>query len=341
MSGGVLTRPALLKGFGMALARTLHIPKPTTPAQARAAALNAFYAHCESKNLAAGTLRFYRDKLMAFLRWMERDGLDGLTFGDLTPKHLRDFLTSERKRTSPAQARHCYTATRVLFKHLVNEGVIADSPLNGVDAPKVPKKLIPALSLQQVQTLLATCGEDFFGARDRAILLLLLDTGARAAELLSITTADVDDQAGGKLTIIGKGDKQREVFFGPTATEALLDYLRQREAMDTPALFVNAHGKALTYSGLAQLLRRRGKLAVLPAHSTHPHVLRHTFATFFLRNGGNVFALQRLLGHATLSMTERYLTLTGDDLAAAHRAYSPADMLPKENPQAGSKGKRR
>jgi len=76
------------------------------------------------------------------------------------------------------------------------------------------------------------------------------------------------------------------------------------------------------------MLRRRGKAAGLPDHVTHPHALRHTFATLFLRNGGNVFALQRLLGHTSLAMTERYLTLTGDDLAAAHQHHSSAESLP-------------
>ncbi|MHB9025018.1 MAG: tyrosine-type recombinase/integrase [Armatimonadota bacterium] len=319
----------------MATRTALRMYTPLTPAQERAAALDSFYAHCESKNLSAGTLRFYRDKLTAFLRWMERDGLDDLTFSDLTTKHLRDFLTSERKRTSPMQARHCYVATRVLFKHLADDGFLSTSPLDGVDAPKLPKKIIPALTLEQVQALLETCGEDFFGIRDRAILLLMLDTGTRAAELLAITRDTINMQAG-ETRVLGKGSKERDVFFGPTSAAALKAYLRRREGVDTPALFVNAYGEALTYSGLAQLLRRRGKLAGLPAHSTHPHVLRHTFATLFLRNGGNVFALQRLLGHTTLSMTERYLTLTGDDLATAHREHSPADMVrPVTKPATG------
>jgi len=306
--------------------------KPLTPVQERAAALASFYDRCEGRNLSPGTLRFYRDKLTAFTRWLARAGYDDLLLAGLQPTHLRDFLTEERKRTSAQQARHCYVSLRVFFGFLADDGVIAESPMGKVDAPKLPKKLIPALTVEQVTALLATCDRDFYGVRDRAMILLLLDTGLRAAELLSLTTEQVAARAGGKLVVMGKGSKQREVFFGPTTAAALKDYLRRLDGINTSALFVNQYGEPLTYSGLAQVLRRRGKTAGLPDHVTHPHAMRHTFATLFLRNGGNVFALQRLLGHATLSMTERYLTLTGDDLAAAHKEYSPADTLPLAKP---------
>lgn len=137
---------------------------------------------------------------------------------------------------------------------------------------------------------------------------------------------------------MGKGRKQREVFFGPTTAAALKEYTRRRAGISTPALFINQYGDLLTYSGLAQMLQRRGKAAGLPKHSTHPHVLRHTFATQFLRRGGYVFVLQHLLGHATLSMTERYLTLTDEDIAMAHKACSPADAL---RPAPAKTGRRR
>ncbi|HEY3378233.1 MAG TPA: tyrosine-type recombinase/integrase, partial [Armatimonadota bacterium] len=220
----------------------------------------------------------------------------------------------ERKRASPQQARHCYVSLRVFFGFLVDDGQLDTSPMAKVDPPKLPKKMMPALTVEQVTTLLASCGKDFYGVRDRATLLLLLDTGLRAAELLSLTVTQFDSRAGGRLVVMGKGAKQREVYFGPTTATALRDYLRRREGVSTPALFINHYESPLTYSGLAQILRRRGMAAGLPAHATHPHAMRHTFATLFLRDGGNVFALQRLLGHATLAMTERYLTLTGDDL---------------------------
>ena len=146
-----------------------------------------------------------------------------------------------------------------------------------VDPPKLPKKIIPALAVEQVTALLASSGKDFYGVRDRAILLLLLDTDLRAAELLSLTVAQVDTRAGGKLVVMGKGAKQREVFFGPTTATALKDYVR-----------------------------RHGTTAGLPAH-------------------------------ATLAMTERYLTLTGEDLAAAHKQHSPADLLPAAATTSGRK----
>lgn len=311
---------------------------PLTPAQQWEDALEAFFARCDGKNLSASTTLFYRNRLLAFTRWLAHQRLDTVSLAGIQPTHLRDFLADERRRCSPQHARHCYVTLRVFFAYLVDDEWIDVSPLAKVDPPKLPQKLLPALTVDQVTALLSTCESDFYGVRDRAILLLLLDTGLRAAELLSLTMdqvqgvtipkASADKRAGGKLIVMGKGSKQREVFFGPTTAAALKEYLRRREGAGSPVLFVNHYAEVLTYSGLAQLLRRRGKAARLPAHVTHPHALRHTFATLFLRSGGNVFALQRLLGHATLAMTERYLTLTGDDLATAHQHHSPAETLP-------------
>jgi len=315
--------------------RGSRVSRRSTPATERLAALESFYARCEGKNLSSGTLRFYKDKLTAFTRWLDRESLDGLALSDLTAKHLRDFLTDERKRCSPMQARHCFVALRTFLKHLVAEGFLARSTLDGVDPPKLQKKQLPAMTIDQVQALLATCDSEFVGVRDKAILLLLLDTGTRAAELLAITVDQVNPPTG-VITVMGKGSKERDVCYSDLVTAAVKDYLRRRVGIDTPALFINQYGEPLTYSGLAQLLRRRGKSAKLPAHITHPHAFRHTFATQFLRNGGDVFTLQKLLGHTTLTMTERYLTLTGEDMAATHRVCSPANaMRPMPPPPAG------
>ena len=315
--------------------RGARLSRRSSPASERLAALESFYSRCEGKNLSPGTLRFYKDKLLAFTRWLDREGLDGLSLADLTAKHMRDYLTGERKRCSPIQARHCYVAARTFFKHLVTDGFLDRSPLEGVDPPKQPTKQLPALTVDQVQKLLATCDTtEFVGARDKAILLLLLDTGMRAAELLSINTGAVNPPTG-VITIMGKGSKERDVCYSDLTTAALKDYLRRRVGLDTPVLFVNLYGEPLTYSGLAQMLRRHGKAAGLPVHATHPHACRHTFATLFLRNGGDVFTLQRLLGHTTLTMTEKYLTLTGEDMAATHRACSPVNGMNSTTVQTG------
>jgi len=304
----------------------------STPASERLASLESFYARCEGKNLSAGTLRFYRDKLTAFFRWVDREGLDGLSLTALTARHLRVFLTDERKRCSPAQARHCYVALCTFLKHLTAEGMLTSSPLDGVDPPKLPKKQLPALTVAQVQAVFATCdAAKFVGVRDKAILLLLLDTGARAAELLAMTVDQVNPPTG-VITVMGKGAKERDLCYSELTAAAVKDYCRRRVGLETSVLFVNQYGQPLTYSGLAQLLRRRGKAAGLPDHATHPHAFRHTFATLYLRNGGDVFTLQKLLGHASLTMTERYLTLTGEDMAATHRSCSPASVLQPLSP---------
>jgi len=189
----------------MAMKTALKVLSPQHPAYERMAALDAFYHRCDCRNLSSGTLRFYRDKLIAFTRWLTCAGLDELALTELTAQHLRNFLMDERKRTSPQQARHCYVSLRVFFGFLVDDGQLSSSPMAKVHPPKLPKKIMPSLTVEQVTALLATCDKDFYGVRDRAILLLLLDTGLRAAELLSLTVAQIDSRASGKLVVMGKG----------------------------------------------------------------------------------------------------------------------------------------
>lgn len=308
--------------------RAMYLHKPQTPEAELRAAMDSFFEQCEGKNLSPGTLRFYRDKLLAFTRYLEREHL-APPLADVTPKLLRDFFKKEATRRSPAQARHCYATLRAFCHHLVRDGWLSKSPLDGLEAPRVPSKMILAFSEAQLQALLATCGRDFIGVRDRAIILILLDCGLRASELLSITDEAIDLQEE-TLTVMGKGAKERCVPFGAAAKSALREYLRRREGIETPQIFVGQYGEPLTYSGLAQIIRRRGKHAKLPKGLYHPHAFRHTCAVMYLRNGGDVFSLQKLLGHTSLTMTRRYAELSQQDVVEKHRKFSPGDALPQQ-----------
>jgi len=319
----------------MSKSAVLRLLQPLSPADELAGASDAFFDRCDGKCLSDGTKRFYRDKLLCFTRYLERENVAEPLSG-LTARHIRHFIKTEAARTSLATAKQCFVTLRAFFSFLVKDGRLESSPVKDMEAPKVPIRVIAPLTEEQVMKLLQTCGNDFYGARDKAIMLMLLDCGLRAAELCGLSL-DNCDLAGGLLLVMGKGRKEREVPIGATARLAVKEYLRRRAGVESNALFVSHYGEGLTYSGLAQLLRRRAKAAGLPLRIAHPHVWRHTAALFYLRAGGDALALQRLLGHASLDMTRRYVDLTREDLAEKHKLFSPADHLPADKPEKGRK----
>lgn len=160
--------------------------------------------------------------------------------------------------------------------------------------------------------------------RDRAIILVLLDTGIRASELVGLEVRDFD-QSHGRLTIRhGKGDKSRNVWLGDTARAGLWKYLASRsDARPTAPLFCTRRGRALDRTNLGHMLQRAGQRAGVAG--VHPHRFRHTFAINYLRNGGDVLHLQAVLGHETMDTVRNYVRLAQIDLASAQQNASPAD----------------
>jgi len=168
--------------------------------------------------------------------------------------------------------------------------------------------------------------------RDRAIILLLLDTGMRAGELcippkrkapnttgLLLKNVDLKDL---QVKVTGKGDKERILPISPPVAKAIWRYLTTRpDALPHEPLILSRKGGCLTTDGLIQLIKHLGKRAGVPG--SHPHRFRHTFAINLLRNGANAYELQAMLGHTSLEMVKRYLKLAQVDLEAAHKRASP------------------
>lgn len=160
--------------------------------------------------------------------------------------------------------------------------------------------------------------------RDRAILLTLLDSGLRASELCALTIADYDQERGRIRVLHGKGDKSRYVFLGDRARKALWRYLAARsKAKPGTPLFATKSNSHIRRDNLHHMLQAIGERAGVS--NVHPHRFRHTFAITFLRNGGNVFELQRILGHEALATVQNYARIADVDIEAAGKNNSPAD----------------
>ena len=166
-----------------------------------------------------------------------------------------------------------------------------------------------------------------YDRRTAAMVGLLVDTGMRTGELAALRTADVNLHIG-ELRVVGKGEKARVVVAGRRALSLLRRYLHHRPpglGQASDRLFVTTSGRTLDPNQIGHIVRRLRRRSGIPR--LYAHLLRHTFAVHFLRNGGNPLTLQRLLGHASLATTNRYVTLATGDLVAAHRQSSPLDNL--------------
>lgn len=294
----------------------------------------SFYLdECRFRRMSAKTIK---DKEW----WLERFTDSDCPPADaLTSTHVIDFVG---KYKNGATAHKAFTVIAAFCKWLTREGWIESNPCTGLSGPKVPKVIIPTFETTEVEAMIQSAEKrgGFIGTRDAAIIVLLYDTGMRVSELCGLADSDMDINAK-RLLVHGKGDKERTVFFGLHAKRLLNNYLVVRnnalshEETAPCRLFISAEVSAggstipLTANYVSKMVRRYAKLTKAKCRRPSPHTLRHTFAVQFLRGGGSVFALQRLLGHETLEMTRRYVQLADTDLETAHAIASPGDRLNK------------
>jgi integrase len=200
------------------------------------------------------------------------------------------------------------------------------NPIRKVKAPKVPLEPLEPVSFATVAQMIKVCPHNTFtGDQDAAILLCLLDTGARAREFLSINLDDINQARGDILIRQGKGHKPRTVYIGKQSKRALRRYLASRNDQ-CPAIWVT-HSRfgsdRLSYDGLREVLSRRAKEARVEEPS--PHDFRRAFALSMLRNRTDIFTLAKLMGHEGITVLQRYLKQTYQDTETAHRRAGPVD----------------
>jgi len=286
--------------------------------------LEAFLIDRKAQNCAAGTLHTYGAKLRLWATFCDTQVITRV--GQVNPDVIRRWLIwLEQTNHNPGGIHAAYTTLRVFMRWYWDEtDQPGNPPISKVKAPKVPQQQLPPADLKDVQRLLKTCGVDLLGLRDRAMMLTLLDTGARAAELCSLDIDDLELTTGQVIIRHGKGGKYRTAFLSQPTRKAIRSYLKARTD-NNPALWLANNGDRLTYSGLRIMVERRAKLAGI----THPtlHSFRRAFALEMLRAGVDVYSLQNLMGHADLQVLRRYLKQRDDDLWAAHAKGSPVERM--------------
>ena len=247
---------------------------------------------------------------------------------DVDPLAVRSYLAYLRseKLSKTTIGRHL-SALRTFFAFLKREGRASSNPAKSVGSPRREKTLPRALSVAEAGAVVEARGrEGALGTRDRALLELLYATGLRVSELVGLRLADVDLSAR-QVRTVGKGRKERVVPFGQPAAAALRAWLKERAAFapaarDAEILFLNARAGRLTDRSVRRILDRAVLSAAVPRHAS-PHALRHSFATHLLAAGADLRSIQELLGHASLSTTQRYTHLDAERLIEVYRKSHP------------------
>ena len=261
------------------------------------------------------TMNWYAFTLGKVIGWLMENGVT--TPDEIQARHVRAYLAEMAVREmSDSYINNHARAIRTLLKFFHTEKYIQE-PV-AFQMPTIAEKRLPVLSSEEVKKLVGACRQP----RDKALILLMVDTGLRRAEVCALNWCDVDISSGLVRVVRGKGGKARSVVVGVTTRRALLKYRRQVNPEAEHPLFQAQNGNRLTGYGLRSLLLRLGERAGV---HVSPHALRRTFATMSLRAGMNLLHLQGLLGHSTIEMTRRYVQMLDDDLLEAHRVHGPID----------------
>ncbi|MGJ7911977.1 site-specific tyrosine recombinase XerD [Neobacillus sp. LXY-1] len=277
---------------------------------------------------AKNTILSYERDLKNYVHYLKKvESLD--TLNQVQRVHIIHFLDflKEQGKSAKTIARHI-ASIRALHQFLLRDKATDHDPSVQIETPRMEKSLPNILSLPEVETLLATPNPaDHYGIRDKAMLELLYATGIRVSELIGLEMEDIQLTMG-FIRCKGKNDKERIIPIGKTATEAVSTYLEKgrphfvsKKHQDT-ALFLNHQGKRMTRQGFWKILKRLAAEAGIATELT-PHTLRHSFAAHLIENGADLRAVQEMLGHADISTTQIYTSITKTRLNDVYRKFHP------------------
>ena len=276
------------------------------------------------KKLSDNTLQSYRRDIEQYMSYVDSNSLDFKVANKTSIITYLMYLQKEGKATSTISRN--LASIRSFYQYMVRTNVVEEDPTEGLESPKMEKKLPKILSVNEVNLLLEQpkC-VDLKGYRDKAMLEVLYATGIRVSELINLDIADVNVEMG--FIKCRNAHKERIIPVGATACSALSEYLKQaRNAMihtdKETALFVNTNGGRLTRQGFWKIIKQYKNQAKISMDIT-PHTLRHSFATHLVENGADLRAIQEMLGHSDISSTQIYAQLANSKLKEVYQKTHP------------------
>jgi site-specific recombinase XerD len=293
------------------------------------------------RSLGRRTVAEYESDLELFLAWLEPLFLDGLGFEQLDTRTIREFLghlRHDRNYTSSGLNRKI-ACLKGYFAYLELEKILPNNPMTRVRSAREARLLPKVLSPEEMEVLLQAVEERIgqtknphLALRDRAIFELFYATGIRLSELVGLQVDDIDFRRR-TLRVLGKGRKERVVFFNQTASDALSEYLHvtpRKEARGP--LFLNRYGARLSQRGVEKMFATILKISGLEKHAS-PHTLRHSFATHLLEGGSDLVTIKELLGHESLQTTQVYTNISRRRMQTVYERAHPRDRGQQRNVQ--------
>ncbi|MCD6161465.1 MAG: tyrosine-type recombinase/integrase [candidate division Zixibacteria bacterium] len=282
--------------------------------------VEAFISDCRYRNLADKVISEYK-RLLSDIE--ERHG----DLMSVDRQKVKEYVLERlNEGLSPYTVNHYIKAMKVFYSFLIREDVVDDNPMAKLIKIREPKRIKPVLDENKVSKLISTIPvKGLFNVRDKAMITLLWDTAIRLSELLTIELANLNMQFK-TIKILGKGNKERIVPFGNKTKREILKYLKYRNEIESQFLFCTKGGMLISTRNFQRTVRRLGqKIGV----KVSPHLLRHSAATFLAKHEMPAQHIQILLGHSSLSTTQRYINqiVNQEGLQISHRRLSPADRL--------------
>lgn len=301
--------------------------------------IEGFKLSCQTENKSPKTIEWYISFLNRFHRFLERDC--SLSVDSIDKNSIRAFILylqqeartpHTNKRLSDCTIQGYARTLKAFFSWLLREEYIETNPMAKIPVPRAPTKVVTTFSNEQVSKLIdICCRSNGQGYRNLTIIMLLLDSGIRVSELTGISLNDVNLVEGCIIIRRAKGSKERFVPIGSLVQKMLWKYINHYRPKPVTEritrLFLSEHGIPLTKSGIQQMLRRCGRQVDISGMRCSPHVFRHTFAKNYLLNGGDIFSLQKILGHSSLASVRIYLNLFASDIKKQHQRFSPVDSF--------------
>jgi len=282
------------------------------------------------RNVSPHTLAAYRRDLEQLAAFVTRERGEAVTAADVDHLLLRRYLALLGKSVKKSSTGRKLAAIRSFFRYLLRSGIVAKNPAELIATPKKENRLPFHLDIDQVTTLVEAPSDDHrYALRDRAILEMLYSCGLRVSELTGLNIAELDF-SGGMVRVMGKGGKERIVPIGSRAITAVHEYLADRgDLAGSGALFLNTRGQRINRRSVARIVDDH-VLRIAAFKRISPHILRHTFATHMLEGGADLRAIQELLGHASLSTTQKYTHVGIDRLMEVYDKAHPKAHTKKE-----------
>lgn len=294
-----------------------------------------FYRRCYALNLTEFTNEQYEKILRRLEKACIADGLgesaNTINVEDISTTFIRYHIATLSRTLQASTVRGHFMSLRSFFSFLYKEGITSKNIMQNLERPRVPKKEIQAFTKEEIGKILNGFDKNTFtGYRNYVITCVFFATGIRRMELRNIKKEDVRFDIN-TIKIMGKGNKFRNMPITDSLRKTLLKYIRVRQTYidekslyDCPYLFISSKdGQKMCCNSLSNIYRIKGREEKINGVRVSPHTFRHTFAKFFLLNGGDVFTLQKLLGHSDISMTRRYVSLNDKDIRLQNEKYNP------------------